>query len=113
MNLIDLLNDRRMDLTIREYWVVTFCFGDVLNNETTVDKELKIGFSFGEYYYDDFYFTKYYKRFGNLLKNISETLLNKEVKNIRIGCSGRKWEATYNLTTEELNTTEKFFNLIK
>ena len=112
ITLNDFLIDRRTDLMIRDYWKVTFCFDD-LGEETSIYRQVTLGFCFGEYSYEDFPFNKYYKRYGNLIKNIPTVLKNKEVKSIEIGCSGRCWQATYSLTGDEMNTIDKFFNIVK
>ena len=110
MILKEFLEDRRTQKLIENFWSVTFCFADELNGETPNYKMVKLGYNFDEYYLDSNPFSHYRKRFGNLIKIIPNK--EKEVKNIEVGCSGRGFCATYNLTTEEMNTLDKFFNIV-
>jgi len=110
MKLREFLEDRRTQQLIDKFWVVEFCFADDLNAETPRYNIVKLGQNMDEYSLDATPFSHYYKRFGNLVKIIPNK--DKEVKNIQVGCSGRGFCATYNLTCEELNTLDKFFHIV-
>lgn len=107
MLLNEILNDRRMPKLLEEFWHVEFSFDDKSFDEVHYYEKVTLGYNFEEYYIEGIPYSKYYKRYGNMLKHIPKK--DKIVTKMLIGCSGRQFEATFYMDNEEYNTVDKFF----
>lgn len=113
MILNDFLNDRRFPKLLKEYWHIEFSFNYKDFEESNWHELVVLGYSFfnGEYYKESLPYSHYYKRYGNLLKIIPKK--EKTVTKIKVGCSGRNFDAVFYLDVPEHDTLDKFFNLFK
>jgi len=102
MKLQEILNDKRFPELLKEYWHIEFSFDDKSFEESPYYKKVILGYNFSEYYLEGMPYSKYFKRYGNLLKVIPKK--EKEIIKIKVGCSGRNFEKVYQITD-----LDKFF----
>ena len=106
MRLYELINDRRFYSLVNKYEVITIHFKSS-PLPMTIKKEdgYSVTISLARFEY---------KRLGNLLRNefIIE-MQNSILSMVEVGCDKIKWHATYSVDTEELNTADKFYSIVR